>query len=141
MTLKELDPLNGLVGLTTGIVAAYVKNHFVPAGELAALIAEVSDALGRTTTEGKAAAATVPVVQKPAVSIRKSVTEDFIICLEDGQKFKSLKRHISTKYNLTPEQYRAKWGLPDDYPMVAASYAAQRAALARAIGLGQKKPK
>ncbi len=88
-----------------------------------------------------AAAAPVEVEQKPAVSIRKSVTPDYIICLEDGLKFKSLKRHLRTKYDLTPDAYRTKWGLPNDYPMVAPSYAEARSNLAKQMGLGQQRKK
>ena len=116
------------------IVASYVAHNSVPASELAHLIHNVHSAL---TSLGQ------PVVeevkhQEPAVPLKKSVTPDYIICLEDGKKFKSLKRHLRTKFEMSPDQYRAKWGLPSDYPMVAPSYAAARSNLARAMGLGQK---
>jgi len=123
-----------LLDLTTSIVSAYVAHNNVPAGELTALIASTHAALAKLGGEPEAPAA-APLV--PAVSIRKSVTPDAIICLEDGKSFKSLKRHLS-KFGLTPDQYRAKWGLPSDYPMVAPNYAEARSALAKAIGLGRK---
>ncbi|RVD46271.1 MucR family transcriptional regulator [Mesorhizobium sp. M4B.F.Ca.ET.169.01.1.1] len=122
------------VSITADIVAAYVSNNPVPVGELPKLIGDIHAAL-----QGIGTPATEPVVkQEPAVSIRKSVTPDFIICLEDGKKFKSLKRHLATHYNLSPDEYRQKWNLPSDYPMVAPSYAATRSALAKSIGLGRK---
>ena len=124
--------------LTTQIVAAYVSKNVVPALELPTVIASVYNALARVSpvdTQLPAEPAT-PLI--PAVSIKKSVTPDHIICLEDGKKFKSLKRHLSASYNLTPDEYRAKWGLPRDYPMVAASYAAVRSGLAKDMGLGRK---
>lgn len=123
-----------IVSITADIVAAYVSNNPVPVGELPKLIGDIHAAL-----QGIGTAVTEPVVkQEPAVSIRKSVTPDFIICLEDGKKFKSLKRHLTTHYNLSPEEYRQKWNLPSDYPMVAPNYAAARSVLAKAIGLGRK---
>jgi predicted transcriptional regulator len=123
-----------LLDLTTSIVSAYVAHNNLPAGELTALIASTHAALAKLGGEPEAPAA-APLV--PAVPIRKSVTPDAIICLEDGKAFKSLKRHLS-KFGLTPDQYRAKWGLPSDYPMVAPNYAEARSALAKAIGLGRK---
>jgi predicted transcriptional regulator len=125
-----------LIELTAEIVAAYVGNNTVSSSELPALIASVHGALGGVTS-----AAPVEVVekQKPAVPVRRSVNNDYIICLEDGQKFKSLKRHLMTHYNLTPEQYREKWDLPSDYPMVAPAYAEARSRLAKEMGLGQKR--
>jgi len=122
------------IDLTADIVSSYVANNSVPVSELAALIHNVHQAL---TQLGR------PVVhenkqQEPAISVRKSVTSDFIICLEDGKKFKSLKRHLHTRYNMTPAEYRAKWGLPSDYPMVAPNYSAARSNLANAMGLGRK---
>ncbi|RUZ72477.1 MucR family transcriptional regulator, partial [Mesorhizobium sp. M7A.F.Ca.US.006.01.1.1] len=107
-----------------------------PVGELPALIGQVHAALKGTA--GTSVSAEEPVVLKPAVSIRKSVTPDYLICLEDGKKFKSLKRHLSTHYGLTPNDYRTKWGLSADYPMVAPNYAATRSALAKTMGLGRK---
>ncbi len=124
-----------LLSLSAMIVAAYVAHNNVPRGDLAALIADTHAALGGLGGEPPAAPA-APLV--PAVSIRKSVTADAIICLEDGKSFKSLKRHLRTSFNLTPEQYREKWGLPVDYPMVAPNYAEARSALAKRIGLGRK---
>lgn len=123
-----------LIDLTAKIVAAYVAHNNVPAGELSALVVSTHAALvqlGKPLPEPAAA----PLV--PAVPIRKSVTPDAIICLEDGKPFKSLKRHLS-KLGLTPDAYRAKWGLPPDYPMVAPNYAEARSQLARSIGLGRK---
>ena len=125
--------------LTAGVVSAFVGNNSVPANELPALIASVHSAL--LSVGQPSAAAPVEVELKPAVSIRKSVTPDFIICLEDGLKFKSLKRHLRTKYDLTPDAYRTKWGLPNDYPMVAPSYAEARSNLAKQMGLGQQRKK
>jgi predicted transcriptional regulator len=125
-----------LIELAADIVAAYVSNNTVPTPELPGLISEVQQALVRAAA---GQAETPPEELKPAVPIRKSVTPDFIVCLEDGKKFKSLKRHIKTHYDLTPDEYRSKWGLPRDYPMVAPNYAAARSALARKMGLGQKR--
>lgn len=126
-----------LVSLAADIVSAYVSNNPVPVAELPKLIGDTYAAL-----QGIGTAAAEPLAkQEPAVSIRRSVTPDFIICLEDGKKFKSLKRHLSTHYNLSPEQYRQKWNLPVDYPMVAPNYAATRSALARASGLGRPRAK
>jgi predicted transcriptional regulator len=124
-----------LLDLTTAIVAAYVTRNNVPRAELAELIASVHSSLAKLGAEPEAPPA-APLV--PAVPIRKSVTPDAIICLEDGKSFKSLKRHLSSKYDLTPEQYRTKWGLPADYPMVAPAYAEARSALAKSMGLGRK---
>ncbi len=124
-----------LVELTTEIVSAYVSNNALTAGDLPALINEVHKALLGAVGQGEDSA--VPP-QKPAVSPRRSVTPEFIICLEDGKKFKSLKRHLRTHYNLTPDEYREKWGLARDYPMVAPNYAAARSKLAKNMGLGQK---
>ena len=133
---------NLLVELTADIVAAYVGNHVVPVSELPSLIADVHAALNNTTQP--AAAVEAPVVAekpKPPVPVKKSVQPDYIICLEDGQKFKSLKRHLRTQYNMTPEEYREKWGLPADYPMVAPNYAKARSQLAKDMGLGQQRSK
>jgi len=137
--MADEDQTN-LIGLTADIVAAYVGNNSVSANDLGALISSVHSTLNGVSA-GTSAPASEP--QAPAVSVRKSLTPDFLICLEDGRKFKSLKRHLRTKYDLSPEQYRAKWGLPKDYPMVAPNYAAARSALAVASGLGQggRKPK
>lgn len=125
-----------LVELTAEVVAAYVSNNVVPTSDLPSLIADVHTALGHTKTGAEQPPAEKP---KPAVPIRKSLQQDYIICLEDGQKFKSLKRHLMTHYGMTPEEYREKWDLPTDYPMVAPAYAEARSRLAREMGLGQKR--
>ena len=124
------------IQLTADIVSAYVSNNSVPSSEIASLIGQVHSALLRVAG-GQAAAPAEPL--KPAVSIKKSITPDHLVCLEDGKKFKSLKRHLRTQYNMTPEQYREKWGLPPDYPMVAPNYAAARSQLAKQMGLGQQR--
>ena len=128
MDLKTIE-------LTAEITAAYVSNNKVGADSLASLISNVFSAL--TATAGPAPAAPAAALV-PAVPIRRSVQPDYILCLEDGKQFKSLKRHLQTKYGLTPTAYREKWGLPSDYPMVAPSYAAARSAMAKAIGLGAR---
>ncbi len=125
-----------LVELTAEIVSAYVSNNPVSTVDLPNLIGEVHSALGRL---GSGVVAAPAEKQKPAVSPKKSVFDDYIICLEDGKKFKSLKRHLRTHYDLSPEDYREKWGLAADYPMVAPNYAAARSRLAREMGLGRKK--
>lgn len=119
---------------TVSIVTAFVGNNPVEAGGIADLIAMTYNALG---TVGQTAAVETPK-QEPAVSIRSSVKPDYIVCLEDGKKVKMLKRHLMSQFGLTPEDYRAKWGLPTDYPMVAPNYSARRAELAKQIGLGTK---
>lgn len=138
MDLSEAPAKNSemLIELTADVVAAYVSNNPVPAGDLPNLIADVHAALGRVGTSIEQ-----PVVdkQKPAVNPKRSVHDDYIICLEDGKKFKSLKRHLMTHYNLTPDQYREKWGLDASYPMVAPNYAAARSQLAKQMGLGRKR--
>lgn len=126
-----------LVTLTADIVAAHVSNNSVAVSDLPLLIQNVHGAL---TGLGRAAAEP-EVKQEPAVSIRSSVKPDYIVCLEDGKKLKMLKRHLMTHYQMTPEQYRAKWNLPADYPMVAPNYAEQRRTLAKKIGLGTKRRK
>ena len=124
-----------LIELSTEIVSAYVSHNALSPSDLPKLIADVHGAL-RTLSSNEIE---VPVEElKPAVPIRKSVAPDYIICLEDGKKFKSLKRHLRTHYNLSPEEYREKWGLPADYPMVAPSYSATRSKLAKDNGLGRK---
>lgn len=129
------DHLDQLV-LTTEIVSSYVGNNSVATADLPALIQSVHAALSNAVS----GPAEEPVAElKPAVSVKKSVTPDYIVCLEDGKQFKSLKRHLSTKYGMSPEEYRAKWGLASDYPMVAPNYAAARSALAKNMGLGQKR--
>ena len=124
--------------LAADIVSAYVSNNSVPAGDLPGLISQVHLALARVGNGAAEASADAP---KPAIAIKKSITPDYIICLEDGKKFKSLKRHLRTQYNLTPEQYREKWGLAPDYPMVAPNYAKARSDLAKEMGLGQQRRK
>lgn len=122
------------------IVSAYVSNNSLPASELPALLQSVHASLVRLAS-GQVTAVDTTTPKEPAVPIKKSVTPDFIICLEDGKKFKSLKRHLRSAYSLTPDQYRAKWGLPSDYPMVAPNYAKTRSELAVQMGLGQKSSK
>ena len=124
------------VELAAEIVSAYVSNNTVPAGEIPGLINQVHAALARVS--GKPAEGSSEPL-KPAVSVKKSITPEYIVCLEDGKKFKSLKRHLRTQYNMTPEQYREKWGLNADYPMVAPNYAAARSQLAKQMGLGQQR--
>ncbi|SOE17498.1 MucR family transcriptional regulator [Hoeflea halophila] len=136
--MTETNTDNGaelLIELTAEIVAAYVSNNSVAANDLPNVITQVHAALGGAT----APAEEVVEKPKPAVSVRRSIQNDYLICLEDGQKFKSLKRHLMTHYGLTPEQYREKWDLPADYPMVAPSYAEARSRLAKEMGLGQKR--
>jgi predicted transcriptional regulator len=127
---------NNNIELAADIVSAYVSNNSVPAGELPQLISEVYNALLRVGSGVAVAPAEPP---KPAVSIKRSVNNDYIVCLEDGKKFKSLKRHLRTQYGLSPEEYREKWGLPADYPMVAPNYAQARSNLAKQMGLGQQR--
>jgi predicted transcriptional regulator len=124
------------IELTAEIVSAYVSNNTVPASEIPSLIHQVYSALSRVS--GRAADAPLEPL-KPAVSLKKSITPEYIVCLEDGKKFKSLKRHLRTQYSMTPEQYREKWGLSADYPMVAPNYAAARSQLAKQMGLGQQR--
>lgn len=124
-----------LVQLTADIVSAYVSNNKVGSGELGKLIEEVHTALQRAPN---AQATPEPEPREPAVSIRRSVTPDYIVCLEDGKKFKSLKRHLQGEHGLTPDEYRSKWGLSRDYPMVAPNYAQARSDLAKSMGLGRK---
>lgn len=124
------------IELTAEIVSAYVSNNTVPASEIPNLINQVHAALSRVS--GKAADTPLEPL-KPAISLKKSITPEYIVCLEDGKKFKSLKRHLRTQYNMTPEQYREKWGLSPDYPMVAPNYAAARSELAKQMGLGQQR--
>jgi predicted transcriptional regulator len=134
--MSENTSGNTFIELTASIVSAYVSNNSVPSAELPALIGQVHSALTRVSTGHGEAASEPP---KPAISIKKSITPDYIVCLEDGKKFKSLKRHLRTQYGMTPEHYRDKWGLPPDYPMVAPNYAAARSNLAKQMGLGQQR--
>lgn len=122
-----------VLSYTSEIVAAHVANNKVPTEELPQLIRDVHAALTGLAGGGAAAER-----RDPAVSIKKSVTPDYIVCLEDGKKLKMLKRHLKTAYDMTPEQYRERWGLPADYPMVAPNYAKRRSSLAKKIGLGTK---
>lgn len=127
-----------LVELTARIVSAYVSNNTVVASDLPALIADTYQALTRTS------GVVAPIDReepKPKVAVKRSVMPDYIICLEDGKKFKSLKRHLRTHYNMSPEEYREKWALPHDYPMVAPNYARARSDLAKKMGLGTRKEK
>ncbi len=131
-----------LVGLTAAIVSAYVSNNAVTASDLPSLIGDVHQALARASGGGGGVAEAAERGDfKPAVSVKKSVTDDYLICLEDGKKFKSLKRHLRTHYKLSPDQYRAKWDLPPTYPMVAPNYAAARSQLAKKMGLGKSRDK
>jgi predicted transcriptional regulator len=124
------------VEMAAGIVSAYVSNNTVQPSDIPSLIAQVHAALLRVATGGD-----VPVeTARPAVSVKKSMTPDYLVCLEDGKRFKSLKRHLRSQYNMSPEQYREKWNLPADYPMVAPNYAAQRSEFAKKIGLGRNAP-
>ena len=124
-----------LLRMAVDIVAAYLSNNQVPSSQIPDIIHSVFSSLNSLDEQP---AEPPPETAKPAASIRKSVTPDYIICLEDGKKLKMLKRHLRTTYNMTPEQYRTKWNLPPDYPMVAPNYAEQRSDLAKRIGLGRK---
>jgi predicted transcriptional regulator len=132
MTLADIEETT-LITLTAEIVSAYVTKNRLPATGLPDLIASISQSIGKLG-EPAVAPEVAPV---PAVNPKKSVHPDYIVCLEDGKKFKSMKRHL-TSHGLTPQQYRAKWGLPADYPMTAPNYSAARSAMAKDIGLGQK---
>ncbi len=123
-----------LLRMTTEVTSAYVSNNSLPAAQLSEVIRAVHGSLVSLNSLGAGGAAEPPT---PAVPIKKSVTPDYIVCLEDGKKLKMLKRHLRSTYNMTPEEYRARWGLPADYPMVAPNYAAQRSAFAKKIGLGR----
>jgi MucR family transcriptional regulator, transcriptional regulator of exopolysaccharide biosynthesis len=135
--MDEVDK-SDLVGLTAEIISAYVSNNDVGRDDLAGMIADVHEALSRASQR---TGGPEREELKPAIALKKSVTPDYIVCLEDGKKFKSLKRHLRTHYNLSPEEYRDKWGLPHDYPMVAPNYAAARSQLAKQMGLGTRKDK
>lgn len=126
---------NNLLELTVEIVSAFVGRNSIPQSELPALIASIYSSLGGL---GASEVVAPSAPQIPAVSIKRSITPEYLICLEDGKRFKTLKRHITSKYGLTPDQYRAKWNLPPDYPMVAPAYAERRSALALSSGLGRK---
>lgn len=134
MTEEEIALNEMLITFTSDIVAAHVSNNSVAVSDLPLIISSVHGALAGLS--GQAAEQARP---DPAVPIKSSIKPDYIVCLEDGKKLKMLKRHLMTHYGMTPEDYRAKWGLPNDYPMVAPNYAEKRRQLAKAIGLGKKK--
>lgn len=133
----HLSRSDELLKLVSDIVAAYVSNNPIPVTEVPGMIKSVHATLGGLTS---ATPSEAPIAQKPAVPVKKSVTPEYIVCLEDGKKLKMLKRYLRSRYNLTPDEYRAKWGLPADYPMVAPNYAAQRSEFAKKIGLGRSAP-
>ena len=135
--MSELQQPSNYLQLAADIVSAFVSNNSVPATDLPALIGNIHDALNRVASGSPQQAVEEP--KAPAVPIKKSVQPDYIVCLDDGKRFKSLKRHLRTVYNLTPDQYRAKWGLAADYPMAAPNYAATRSELAKRLGLGQQR--
>ncbi|MDE2578737.1 MAG: MucR family transcriptional regulator [Hyphomicrobiales bacterium] len=134
--MNEHSNSANFIDLAADIVSAYVSNNSVPASDVPNLIHEIHNALVRVASNAAPIAAEAP---KPAVPVKKSMTPDYLICLEDGKKFKSLKRHLRTQYNMSPDAYREKWGLPPDYPMVAPNYAAARSNLAKQMGLGQQR--
>ena len=127
-------PAEELLRMTSEVAAAYVSNNNLPSGQLPDVIRTIHESLAALSGAKVAAASEPPT---PAVAIKKSITPDYIVCLEDGKKLKMLKRHLRTTYGMTPDEYRHKWGLPGDYPMVAPNYAAQRSAFAKKIGLGR----
>ncbi len=131
--MPDNNDSDDLLGLTEKIVSSHVSNNSVASADLPELIRAVYAALGNVSTAGKAAP-----TPEPAVPIKRSVTPNFVICLEDGRKLKMLKRHLKTAYNMTPDEYRKRWGLSSDYPMVAPKYAEKRSQLAKQIGLGTK---
>ena len=135
--VSEQPNTSNYIELAADLVSAFVSNNPVPAAELPALIGNVHAALTKVANGTSELAVEAPKAR--AVSVKKSVQPDYIVCLEDGKRFKSLKRHLRTVYDLTPDQYRAKWSLPADYPMVAPNYAAARSELAKQLGLGQKR--
>jgi predicted transcriptional regulator len=124
-----------LLKLASDIVSAYVSNNSVPAADLPSMIRSIHATLGGLSNDSSGEG--VPGGHKPAISVKKSITPDYIVCLEDGKKLKMLKRYLRSKYELTPDEYRAKWGLAADYPMVAPNYAAKRSEFAKKIGLGR----
>jgi predicted transcriptional regulator len=130
----DIQKSDDILKLATEIVAAYVSNNPIPVSEVPAMIKSVHGTLGGLVGNSQGE---LPTAQKPAVPIKRSVTPDYIVCLEDGKKLKMLKRYLRSNYNMTPEEYRAKWGLAADYPMVAPNYAAQRSEFAKKIGLGR----
>ena len=134
--MSETQPDLNVIEMAAEIVSAYVRNNSVPVGELPTLLQSVHEALGGILTGAKPEAPKEPL--QPKVPVKKSVTTEYIICLEDGKRFKSLKRHLHSAYGLSPQEYREKWGLPKDYPMVAPAYADARSNLAKTMGLGRK---
>lgn len=134
--MTDFQDEGGLVALTADVVSAYISNNPLPASELPSLILQVHQSICGLSGNGKSTPTEEPLA--PAVSIKKSVQHDHIVCLEDGKKFKSIRRHLATSHGMTPEEYKSKWKLPDDYPMVAAEYSATRSVLAKALGLGRK---
>jgi predicted transcriptional regulator len=133
-TDTPITKADDILKLTSEIVAAYVRNNPVPAADVPAMIKSVHSTLGGLAASAQADGAST---QKPAISVKRSITPEYIVCLEDGKKLKMLKRYLRSNYSLTPEEYRAKWGLPADYPMVAPNYAKQRSDFAKKIGLGR----
>lgn len=133
-SVERLNPME-LLNFTTDIVAAYLSNNSIPVEEIPQVVNTVYQALNKLSIHGCA----VTDRPEPAVPVKKSIFDDYIICLEDGKKLKMLKRHLKTAYNMTPEQYRERWGLGSDYPMVAPNYAKKRSNLAMQIGLGRKR--
>jgi predicted transcriptional regulator len=133
--MDDTDQSGDLLALTTEIVAAHVSNNTVAVGDLGQLINQVYQSLANIGSVPAVAPATRP---QPAVSVKKSIQPDYLVCLEDGKKLKMLKRHLKTAYNMSPEAYRERWNLPNDYPMVAPNYARQRSRLAKEIGLGTR---
>jgi predicted transcriptional regulator len=130
--LADTNNSKDILSLTTEIVAAHVRNNTVAQGDIAELIRTVHSALAEISVGNTSERPT------PAIAVRRSITPEYIVCLEDGKKLKMLKRHLKTAYKMTPEEYRERWGLPADYPMVAPNYARQRSALAKKIGLGKR---
>jgi predicted transcriptional regulator len=130
----NMEDKSEIIEMTADIVSAYVGNNSVSAADLPSLIQSVHRALASVSSGAEAVEA---APKEPAVPVKRSITPDHLVCLEDGRKFKSLKRHLRTKYNMSPEDYRAKWGLPKEYPMVAPNYAKARSELAKQMGLGQ----
>jgi len=135
-TDNQISPMPGLAEHSSAIVVAYVRNNRVSAEEMPALIRTIHGALARLSNSGGEVEVTS---QKPAVPIKRSITPDYIVCLEDGRQLKTLKRYLRSRYKLSPQAYRAKWGLPHDYPMVAPNYAAWRSQFAKKSGLGKKR--
>ncbi len=136
--MTDSDPDLNLMEMAAEIVSAYVRNNSVPAGELPQLLQSIHSSLGSIVSGTKPEPVKEP--QQPKVAIKRSVTDEFIVCLEDGKRFKSLKRHLHSEHGLSPQDYRAKWALPKDYPMVAPAYANARSSLAKTLGLGRKSP-